>query len=1110
MKLSRHWLWLLLLVPIAIGFARLRFDVEILNLLPDSSPVVQGLKLYQKNFSNSRELIITLKSPDAETTENAARSIAEKLRSATNLVTRVTWQPPWLEHPTQAAELVAFLWLNQSPEIFGQLTNRLTGENLTNTLLEAREQLATSLSPNAIAMRGYDPFNLMALPESVTGAPSFGDGQELFASSDGTFHIVFVESKHELKTYKDSIAWIAEIKKLVQQTTTSAPSVNIGFTGPPAFVAEIAGGMENDMAGPSLGTLAVIAILFYATHRRWLPLVWLIILLVVIFALTLAFGGLIFGTLNVVSLGFASILFGLAEDFGIVLYQESRSHPEFSVAEIRHEARAGIFWSAVTTSGAFFLLNLSGMPGLGQLGSLVAIGIIIAAVVMLYAFLPPVITAAKKSPADAPTSHPDPEGTENKSSETKSRKSVWVWTFAAFVILVFLCVKYGPGFDHSPEALRPRNSPAYAAVEQMQSALGKKQEPLWIMIPGVNESEVQRRLELAEATLHRAASNGTISSFTLPKSLWPVTENQNANRPIIEKLLTQKEIMRAAALAHGFTSNSFALTESLFKSWEKAASNTNVFWPTNEVSSWIFGKVTAHNENGFLLLGMVYPPTSKSKNEFQATEELLANWPAELRREGIILSSWSALGSAMFAVAQKDFPRVVFPILCLVLISLWLAFRSGKEVLFSLMMLTFSGLFLLLIMSLFGWSWSLMNLMAVPLLLGIGVDFGIHMQLSLRRHHGNQSLVRNSIGRALLLAGSTTVAGFGALIFSSNAGLASLGKICAVGIVCSMLTAVYLIPVWWRGAVGEKNGKQNSNPSRASIFYRSKLWRVGLALARNVPPRIAQIFCRAVANIYWLLNPTRREVVIQNLIIPLEGDRAKAVKAGKELFQQFAIKLVDLWRYESGIPVDDLFSELTGWENFLAAVNQKRGVLILTPHLGNWEFGAPLLAQRGFKLLVVTLDEPDDQLTKMRQAARARWGIETLVIGKDPFAFVEIIRRLEAGEIVALLIDRPSHSSTLAVQLFGRTFPASIAAAELARATGCVLLPGYMVRMKTGYAAHILPEISYERPALRGIEARQKLTREIIGVFKSPIRQHLNQWYHFVPIWPKPDASKES
>src|SRR5579864_3890970 len=91
------WLWIVLPVLIALGVARLHFDVEVLDLLPSNNRAVEGLKLYQQHFSNARELIITVRSGTAEQTENAARSIAERLRGQTNLVASATWQPPWLE-----------------------------------------------------------------------------------------------------------------------------------------------------------------------------------------------------------------------------------------------------------------------------------------------------------------------------------------------------------------------------------------------------------------------------------------------------------------------------------------------------------------------------------------------------------------------------------------------------------------------------------------------------------------------------------------------------------------------------------------------------------------------------------------------------------------------------------------------------------------------------------------------------------------------------------------------------------------------------------------------------------------------------------------------------
>jgi len=157
-------LWIVLPVLIALGVARLHFDVEVLDLLPSSNRAVEGLKLYQQHFSNARELIITLRASDADTAENAARAIALRLRTETNLVAGATWQPPWRENPSQTAELIGYLWLNQPPELFNRLTNRLAPENIAATLNESREELAGSLSPDAIIRLSYDPLGLTQLP----------------------------------------------------------------------------------------------------------------------------------------------------------------------------------------------------------------------------------------------------------------------------------------------------------------------------------------------------------------------------------------------------------------------------------------------------------------------------------------------------------------------------------------------------------------------------------------------------------------------------------------------------------------------------------------------------------------------------------------------------------------------------------------------------------------------------------------------------------------------------------------------------------------------------------------------------------------------------------
>jgi KDO2-lipid IV(A) lauroyltransferase len=260
---------------------------------------------------------------------------------------------------------------------------------------------------------------------------------------------------------------------------------------------------------------------------------------------------------------------------------------------------------------------------------------------------------------------------------------------------------------------------------------------------------------------------------------------------------------------------------------------------------------------------------------------------------------------------------------------------------------------------------------------------------------------------------------------------------------------------------------------------------------------------RFFAAIYWRLAPRRREVVVQNLLPVLNGNRHAAEETARSLFREFAIKLADLWRYESGLPLNASREGWKGWDLFVQAQARGKGVLLITPHLGNWELGGAFLAQRGVKLLVLTQAEPEPQLTRLRQDSRARWGIETLVVGEDAFGFVEIIKRLQAGATVALLVDRPPPATAVTVEAFGRPIQASVAAAELARASGCAIVPAYLVRHADSYLAQILPEIPYDRAAIGDRAARTRLTQEIMRAFEPIIRQHVEQWYHFVPVWPE-------
>jgi len=1094
--MNRRWLrwgWLLLIVPAIIGFARLRFDVEVLDLLPNGVPAVEGVKLYQQHFSNARELIITVESPTKELAAKAAQAVAEKLRANSNLVAEVTWQPPWLEHPEQTAELIAHLWFNQPPETFAQLAGRLTETNLAAVLRDTREELTTTLSPTEIARLSYDPFGLTRLPDNVTGAaPGFGQGEEMFASPDGTFRILFVKAHGELAGYRECTEWFNAIRQVAVTAPTADTRAKVNFTGRPAFVAEISASMKRDITLSVAGTSLIIAVLFWLAHRRWKPMLWLLTLLAVILAGTLALGGFFFGTINVISMGFAAILLGLAVDYAVVHYQEALAHPDLSVPEIRRAIAPSILWAAVTTIAAFIVLNFGGLPGLAQLGSLVGIGVVLSAFVMIFAFLPPLFPDRMTPQAKQPQKTAEPKNPEPV--HPLRAKLIFAATAALILICTVMLLTGLPGMDASADALQPRNSRAYAALNAIKEHLNQKREPLWLVFAGRNESEVARRLDAVQPALNQAVSNGVLAGFTIPTMLWPRPEFQAANRATAHQLIAERQAMRAAALAGGFSEDALGLTDSLLDTWQHAAASTNVFWPTNALCSWIFDKLVARETTNFFAVGFLFPPT----NSIDATA--LAKLDAQLPHEGVWLAGWELLGGSVLGVVKKNMWKLVLPMIGLVLLSLWFAFRRFTEISLSLGILLISGLFLLAVMKLMGWSWNLLNLMAVPLILGTGVDYSLFMQLALRRHHGDLRVAHRSVGRALLLCGGTAVSGFGSLGLSSNAGMASLGQVCAVGIAGNMLISVFLLPVWWRKLAGTKANALTPSKNPSSL-YSARLWSAALVVARLLPIGCCETFAQMFAGIYWRLAQHRREVVVQNILPALNGNREAAEAAAKKLFRQFALKLSDLWRFESGRDIHHGLAEWSGWEIFAAARARGRGVLIVTPHLGNWEFGGAFFARRGFKLLVLTQPEPGAGFTELRQKSRARWGIETLVVGEDAFAFVEIIKRLQAGATVALLVDRPPPPTAVTVELFGRPFQASIAAAELARASGCAIIPTFVVRKSDGYVAQILPEIVYDRAAIGDRAMRIKLTQEILRAFEPVIRQHIEQWYHFVPIW---------
>jgi predicted exporter len=303
-----------------------------------------------------------------------------------------------------------------------------------------------------------------------------------------------------------------------------------------------------------------------------------------------------------------------------------------------------------------------------------------------------------------------------------------------------------------------------------------------------------------ETALDHAVERGLIDRYALPSALWPSPEHQRANRSTAEWLESRRVSAIRSAVSAGFEPDSLGLTEGFFDAWKQFAAQEGPVWPSEPGARWVFRQFTARSGDRLLALGTATAAET-------ATDDELIELSAELETSsGGRLFGWSLLSTSLLGLLQRDLTRVLLPMAVILIVMLGLAFRRPGEIVLSFATLAFSLLCLSGVMVVVGWSWNLMNVMALSLLFGAGVDYSIHIQLALQRHRGDVAHVGRTVGKAILLCGASTASGFGTLGFASNAGLASLGRVCAAGVLITALVSVFLLPVWWSTVAGRGTG----------------------------------------------------------------------------------------------------------------------------------------------------------------------------------------------------------------------------------------------------------------------------------------------------------------
>jgi len=774
-KLRGLLLGTLVLALVAGGLSRISFNVDILHLLPPQLDQVKGLSLLLKYFALPDELVVTVEAADPETTAAAADSLAATLAAHPNLVREVVAKPPWEKNPSQLGELLAFQLLNQPPARLATFLQSLDPQHAPATLRNALDDLTDSLDPQTVALRGYDPYGFTSLlPTSA-----FTQTSDEFSSTDGKFRVIYVESATPLGNYADAIRWVKAIKDIAANWKRPA-GVTLGFTGQPAFVADISGSMQGEMALTGGTTLLLIAAIFWLCYRRVRPLLTLLAMLAITFVVSLSLAGWFLDRLTVISVGFASVMIGLSVDYGYFVFHQSMHHAG-SLADLRRKCFANIAWTCSTTAAVFFALGLSSLPGLSQLGNLVGIGVLVGAAVMLGLFA----SLARRNQQHAPITPPVP-AERIATSPTFLRWGAWLALALVGVLLSALFLKGPPAVDFSAKTMRPRVSDAYASMDRLTARLGDDRGLLNLIVTGATPEEVAQRLRETERRLQTAVERGDAASFQTALPLWPEPKQQRENLARVAPFGKELPRLHQTLLDAGFTESAFGLAESVLRQWQDWSQKPVPIWPANEASAWTLRRLVRHEGAQLLAAGLVVP--------MPGHEDALV---AAVGGQGVYLVSWDQLGREIKRIVPGEMARVIAVLFAGVVLILAIGLRSLRAILLFLATTALVLACLAGAITLLGGTIGLFSLAAVLLLLGTGTDYSILLLLAIRRNGGDAYAAQRTLGLVILLCCSSAVAGFGSISWANNLGLAELGRTCALGLAIDAVISLFLLPPAW-------------------------------------------------------------------------------------------------------------------------------------------------------------------------------------------------------------------------------------------------------------------------------------------------------------------------
>ncbi|WP_157671776.1 MMPL family transporter [Desulfuromonas soudanensis] len=759
---------LLLLLASVLAFQGVHMEEDIAAMLPDDgSSTAIDFQLLQR-APLLRKIVIDLEALD-ESGRGVLTESADRLAAALSppLFSRVVTGPgplggqnllPWL------SEALPSLLTEKELET---LTSALDESGVDERLAESYRQL---LSPEGWALKGMirsDPFAFYRLGLNKLRHGNLIPRVRLdnghFLSADGLHSLLIVETPVSITDSEGAGALLAEFETAARSLP---PSISATLVSGHRYTLANAGAIKKDLVVIlSASTLALIA-LFFIYLRHWRA-VFVFAVPFSVLCLAAVAVSLVYPSVSAVTIGFGAVLLGISVDYALHVYFSLR-HGGGAPDQVVGEVARPVVFGGLTTVAAFAVLLFSDLPGQRQLAVFAIVGLTVSLLLSLVV-LPHLVPSAVAG--EERLAEPASPGGK------RGRLILFCW---GALLLLSLWQGSGLRFNGDLRTLSLVPPELAAAEAQLKETWGDFRGKALIFAEGEDLQSALAANDRLFVRLSSALPPGEIVSLAplLPseatqdenRSRWMAFWQGEGGKNVIARLQEKAAVL-------GFAPDAFApFLQRLRESPPPVTLEALGAAGLGELA----GALVLRDEQMVRILSLV-PDTAEVASLLGEAGE----------------SDWRLVSQTRFreevgkAIGRDFFRFILLASLAVTLLLVWL-FRHPGKVLLALVPVGTGLAAMFGAMAALGLDFTLFNVVATVLVIGLSVDYGIFMVCKL-----TQGMDR-SVDRAVLVSGLTTLAGFGALVLARHPALHSIGVTVLLGIGAAIPAALLVIPALYR------------------------------------------------------------------------------------------------------------------------------------------------------------------------------------------------------------------------------------------------------------------------------------------------------------------------